>query len=105
MSGLYSKRLKPSLLVEPPARPDRLDGGARDALVGLPVAAADPDAADAFSVHDDREAALHGGPALRAGRERKAERVRDIERLRLCPIGRGRTLVGGRADRFGGGGV
>jgi hypothetical protein len=96
---------KPSLLVGAPARPDRLDGGARDALVGLPVAARDPDAADAFAIHDDREAALHGGPALHPGREREAERVGDVERLRLRPIGRGRPLVGGRADRLGGGGM
>src|SRR6266436_4434469 len=76
-----------SLLVGPPAGADRLDGRPRDALVGLPVAAADPDAADTFPLHDDRKAALHGGPALHPGGERKAERVRDIERLRLRSVG------------------
>src|SRR5215471_10008858 len=58
-----------------PARADRLDRLAGEALIGLPVAARNADAADAFAIDDDRKAALHGGPALRAGRERKPDRV------------------------------
>src|SRR6266478_7720960 len=46
-----------------PCGADRLDGFARDAGVRLPIAAADPDAADAFALDDHREAAFHGGPS------------------------------------------
>src|SRR5439155_8438079 len=73
------------------------------ALVGRPIAAAYPDAADALAVDDYRKAAFHGGPAFGAGRERKPERMRQVERLRLRALRRSRPLVGGCTDRFGGG--
>src|SRR6266478_430741 len=66
-----------------PCGADRLDGLARAAGVCLPVAAADPDAADAFALDDHREAAFHGGPSLGARGERQPDRMGDIERLRL----------------------
>src|SRR6266849_8060940 len=91
------------LALRGPRRADRLDGFARDAGVSLPIAAADPDAADAFSLDEHREAARHGGPPLRARSERQPDRVGDIERLRLRAPGRGRTLVRGRTDRLSGG--
>jgi len=48
-----------------------------------PIAAAHPDAADAFALDDHREAAFHGGPPLGARGEREPDRMGDIERLRL----------------------
>src|SRR5204863_3597905 len=41
-----------------PTHPDRFDGRLGDAQISLPVAAADPDAADAFAVNQHRHAAL-----------------------------------------------
>src|SRR5215510_12589179 len=66
------------LLSRRPRGADRLDGFAGDAGVSLPIAAADPDAADAFALDDHREAALHGGPPLRARGERQPDRMGDV---------------------------
>src|SRR5205814_816676 len=88
-----------------PAGADRLDRVARELFVELPVAAGDADAAEAFAVHEDRNAAFHGGPAFRAGGEREAERVRDVERLSLRTLRAGGALVGSRAYRLGGRGM
>src|SRR3954470_1031233 len=75
-------------------RPGKRSGGfLRDALVELPIAAGDPDAADAFAPGQDRGAAFHRGPALGPGGEGKAERVGDVERLADCPFGSGAALV------------
>src|SRR5713226_2923578 len=54
-----------------PAHPDRLDSRLGDAQIRLPVAAADPDAANTLAVDQHRHTALHGGPSLRSGGERK----------------------------------
>ena len=75
------------------AHRDRLDRRLGDAHVGLPVAAADTDAADALAVDQHRHAALHGGPALRPGGERKPDRMADVEVLA------GRALCRGRPRR------
>src|SRR6185503_15126320 len=80
-------------------------GFLRHALVEFPVTAGDADAADAFAAGHDRRAAFHRGPALRAGGERQAERVGDVERLADRAFGSGGALVGRGAYRLRGGRV
>src|SRR5438067_9821140 len=74
-----------------------------DALVGRPVSAAHPHAADALAFDDDGAAAFHRGPALRSCSERESQRMREVEGLSLSAVRRGRTLVRRRAHRLGGG--
>src|SRR5258708_29836664 len=76
-------RSLPCAVSRRPCGADCLDGFACDAGVSLPIAAAHPDAADAFALDDHREAAFHGGPPLGARGEREPDRMGDIERLRL----------------------
>ena len=78
-----------------------IDRFLRDALVELPVAAGNADAADAFAARHDRAAAFHRGPALGVRGEREAERVQHVERLADRAGGAGRTLVRSRAHRLG----
>jgi hypothetical protein len=77
----------------------------RDAFIGLPVTAGNPNAADALALDDDRTTAFHRRPAFRASRERETKRVRRVERLRLRAVRRGWPLVGSGADGLGSGGM
>src|SRR6185369_8374654 len=74
-----------------PLRADRLHGQLGDPQIGLPIAAAHADAADAFAADQHGHAALHRRPAFRSGGEREANRMADVEVLAGSALRRGRT--------------
>ena len=71
------------------------------ALVELPVAAGDADAADALAAGQDRAPPSIAVQRSGSGGEREAERVRDIERLADRAFRRCWPLVGRGAHRLG----
>lgn len=72
---------------------NRIDGGACNVFVLLPVAAADADATDTFTFKEDGETALHSCPPGRAGGQGKTNGVQSVQILSLSAARRGRAPI------------
>src|SRR5215468_5723629 len=98
-------RLVVSHLLLFPAHPDRFDRRLGDTQIGLPVAAAYPDAANTLAVNQHGHPALHRGPTLGTCSKRKADRMAHVEILAGCALCRGRAPIRCGTHRFRGGGM
>src|SRR3954469_907428 len=96
---------KPIIVDLFPACPNCRHRSLRNAQIGLPIAPAHADCADALAIQQNRHASLHCGPAVRPCSERQPDRMHHVEMLARCTLCGRRSLVGSGTYRLGAAGM